>query len=113
MSTSHRLQLKCFSCHTEIPLPLSELASKKELTCASCKKNYHFDHQQLLDQLGRFQALCEQLQKSQDILSQSSISVTAGTQEVKIPLRLLLTRFNSVLEMQIDGKPMEVQFRVD
>ncbi len=110
MLSGHQLEFKCTKC--EEPVGFSVLDSREGPKCGGCQKEYAFD-ETLIDHLGKFEGLCRQLQKSEDILSSASVAVNVGPHHVEFPLRLLLTRLNSVIRLEMEGKETLIQFRVE
>lgn len=105
------LEFACVECAE--PVSFSAFGPVRGTTCTTCDRRYAFESESLQAHLRKFEALCRQLHESEDILSQASVAVHVNGQEVKIPFRLLLTRLNSVLTLEIDGKKTEIRFRVD
>jgi hypothetical protein len=64
-------------------------------------------------QIKLFMALCQQIKASEEILANASIAVNVGSQEVKLPFKLLLTRLKSTFELNIDGKKATVTSRTE
>ena len=57
--------------------------------------------------------LCRQLIESEEILSNASVGIDIGDKNVQVPYRLLLTRFNSTLDLTIGEKPVKIEFRLE
>ncbi len=83
------------------------------ISCPHCNKKYALSDPNLKRQLEKFIALCLQLKESEEILSDASIGVDVGNQQVKIPYKLLLTRFNSSLELKMGEKIITITFRIE
>ena len=102
--------------HVKNPILFSVLDKEhfgKEVRCSHCEKRYVFDDETLVRHLELFEGLCAQIYRSQEILGKSSIAIDIGTKHVKVPFNLLLTRLNSVIELDINGKKSEIAFRLE
>ncbi len=114
MQNGHKLQFHCQEC--DAPILFSVLDRKhfhKIVPCPSCRRKYAFDDDTLLRHLTQFEALCHQIYASEEILGSSAIAIDVGNHHVKVPFNILLTRLSSVLDLNINGKKMEILFRVE
>ena len=114
MEQGHQLQFECGECKT--PIYFSVLDKKnfhKKVHCTGCDKVYQFDDQTLVHHLELFEALCQQIYKSQEILGKSSVAIDIGSKCVKVPFNLLLTRLTSVIELNVNGKKTQIAFRLE
>ncbi len=110
----HRLQFHCQQC--EEPILFSVLDREhftKVAPCPSCGCKYAFDDETLLRHLMQFEALCQQIYASEEILGSSAIAIDVGNHHVKVPFNILLTRLSSVIELNINGKKSTIVFRVE
>ncbi len=114
MEQGHKLQFECEECGD--PVLFSVLAKEsycKGVECSGCGKIYRFDDKTLVRHLELFEALCQQIYKSQEILGKSSVAIDIGAKCVKVPFNLLLTRLTSVIELNVNGKRSEIAFRLE
>lgn len=112
IEVGHRLQLQCQQC--DQPIEFSVLETRAQgLQCSCCGQQYRFDDLSLIRQLRQFEALCRQIHASQEILGKTVIALNVGEHHVKVPFNLLMTRFSSVLELNINGKKTEILFRIE
>jgi hypothetical protein len=113
MKNANELELTCSKCQTLIPFSLSDLKKEKGVTlsCNHCSREYLFNDPTLQRQIEKFEALCHQLRDSEEILSDASIAVEVGEHRVDIPYKLLLSRLNSKLELNVGGTPTTLSFR--
>ena len=115
MKDPRSLEFCCQTCETPVTFDLFEL-EKEELpcvTCPKCKKEYLFEDETLRRQLNKFVALCNQLRDSEEILGETSVGVTLGDKEVEVPYKLLLTRLNSKLNLEMGGQQVSITFRAE
>lgn len=119
MNTKGSFQLDCISCKTPVLFSLIELESPSQIvSCSECGKKYGFGQEPLRRQLHKFAALCLQIKESEEILGNASVAVDigsshTGTNSVKIPFKLLLTRLKSTLDLTVDGEKFLISFRVE
>lgn len=115
MQKGSSLSFPC--CRCRAPVVFSVVASDAALssvTCGQCGTKYPFEDPTLQRQLQKFQALCEQILLSEEILSDASIGVSLrGGEEIKIPFRLLLTRFTPTLALKVGGEVVNIAFRFE
>lgn len=110
----HHLEFPCIHCKKEVLFSLFELDNNEgKLRCSHCGQDYLFSDPRLMHQLHLFEALCRQVQASEEILSNTSIGVNVGSQVVDIPFKLLLTRFNSRLKLQMGKDEIVIAFRLE
>jgi hypothetical protein len=113
MDKKHTLQLQCQGCQNTISFSLLDLHKDTPLTCTECSKKYIFNDEHLKRQLTKFEALCRQILDSEEILSHTAVGVDVGDMHVKIPYKLLLTRLNSTLDLNVGGKAYSFSFRIE
>jgi hypothetical protein len=114
MQIGHKLQFHCQEC--ESPILFSVLDREnfaKIVACGSCGQKYAFDDETLLKHLRQFEALCQQIYASEEILGSTAIAIDVGSHHVKVPFNILLTRLSSVIELNINGKKSVIFFRVE
>ncbi len=114
MQKGHNLQFHCLSCNQPVKFSIFELEKdEKPISCNQCDKKYAFNDEVLLRQLKHFTALCRQIHESQEILGECSVGIDVGEHHVKVPYKILLTRFNSILDLKVGEQPISIQFRLE
>ncbi len=114
MQKGKNLQFDCQKCKNSVNFSLFDLENSNAfLTCSHCNKKYIFQDATLLRQLKKFEALCKQIWDSEEILGSTSVGIDVGETHVKVPYKLLLTRFNSSLDLIIGDKPISIVFRFE
>jgi DNA-directed RNA polymerase subunit RPC12/RpoP len=113
MQKGRLLEFCCVSCKQKICFSIFELDHKEHIDCPECNKKYALNDETLKRQLQKFAALCSQIQESEEILSNTSVGVNVGSQCVKVPYKLLLTRLNSSLDLIIGDTRVEISFRLE
>lgn len=113
MQKINTLHFKCISCKSPINFSIFDLDSQTPLYCESCEKQYVFTDSNLVRQLKKFEALCRQIHDSEEILGNACVGVDVGSHHVKVPYKLLLTRLNSSLQLNMDGESVSITFRIE
>lgn len=114
MQKGHLLEFECQSCQSPVQFSVFELEkSSCEVNCFSCRQKYLLDDEVLKRQIKKFASLCRQLIESEEILSSTHVGINLGDREVKLPYRLLLTRFNSSLDLLMGDKTVSIYFRFE
>lgn len=111
---AHLFSLSCTECNHAIEIPISSLSTLPLiLQCGRCQKKYGFHDSTIVQQMKQFISLCKEIKASEDILSHASIAVRMGTQEVKIPFKLLLTRLRSTFNLMVGNEKMTLSYRTE
>jgi hypothetical protein len=95
-----------------IPFSILDLEPEGRITCRECGKQYILN-QTLFDKIRRFENLLEAVYQARDILGSANVAIAFRDEEVKVPYRLLLTRLNTLLTLNINGKETTFRFRVE
>ena len=100
-------------CNTSVQFNLLDLKREKgRVKCKNCHKLYQFD-KDFLAKLEKLRVLIIAVRDAEDILGDCNISVVTPAGEVKLPYRLLLTRLNTLVSLNCNGKKLEFNFRVE
>lgn len=86
--------------------------SRGRIACAACHRQYHFDAD-FLDKLERLRALIIAVIHAQDILGDVHVAVTTPGGTVQVPYRLLLTRLNTLITLDVGDRKVDFNFRVE
>jgi transcription elongation factor Elf1 len=114
MQKGHRLEFSCIECEQSVTFSiLQSKGSTKSIVCENCQKKYSFGNSPLWDKLKKFEALCRQIHESEEILGDTAVAIDVSGHRVKVPYRLLLTRLNSILDLKIGEKAVEITFRIE
>jgi hypothetical protein len=114
MQKGHTLEFTCLSCSQPVPFSIFlQDENPLKLCCGHCQKKYLIEDPVLLRQMKKFSDLCKQLIVSEEILSNTNVGISIGGHDVKIPYKLLLTRFHSHLDLTIGNQPFKITFRVE
>ena len=112
------MEFDCVACEKAVSFSIADIDTNKtqsdriELHCANCKKKYIFD-QKLSGQLNRFHDLILSVQNAKDIIGSINVGITINGHTVKIPYRILLTRMNPTVKLNIGEHEINFKFRVE
>lgn len=113
MQKGHTLQFKCLSCQSPVTFSIFALDGNADVHCQTCEKKYAFNDPVLIRQLKKFEALCQQIHDSEEILGAACVGVDVGEHHVKVPFKLLLTRLSSHLDLNMAGQKVSIFFRIE
>lgn len=114
MQVGSTLEFSCLECKQAISFSVLNSKTYSEVIfCKSCNKRYAFDNETIINHLKKFEALCQQIHASQDILGNTHVAVNVGNSEVKIPYKILLTRLSSVISLKIEDYELDIRFRLE
>lgn len=111
---SEAFTINCINCKTPVPFALKLLDKLPCISkCPGCNKPFGIEPGSLARQIKLFVDLCQQLKTSEEILSNSAVAVRVGNEEVKVPLKLLLTRNRLTLDIEVDGQKIFISYRTE
>jgi len=113
LQIGENLEFSCIKdgCNNTVRFSIFDISKNYTVSCSECSNEYKFTAG-LLQKLAKFESLCRAITDSEDILSNTNVSIDVGGHSVKIPFRLLLTRLNTQLDLDINGKQIEIKFRL-
>lgn len=82
------------------------------VTCPECHHPYQFDRA-FVEKLQKLRKLVMTVRECEGILGDCNVAVTTPAGEVKIPYRLLLTRLNTLISLDVSGRTVDFNFRVE
>lgn len=80
--------------------------------CEKCHNSYEFDSE-LKDKLARMLKLIVAIRDAEDILGDCNVSVNVAGGDVKIPYMLLLTRLNTLITLELNGRKVDFHLWVE
>ena len=110
-----QIDFKCFvdGCAGVVKFNLADIASRDfQAVCPVCHRAYALESG-LRDKLRRMLELINALRSSEDILGDSVVSVNVAGGEVRVPYALLLTRLNTLITLELDGKKVDFHLWVE
>ena len=113
MQLGSELEFGCVeeNCDAMVRFSVLDTGNRKPIKCPKCKRDYTFGNE-LLGKLKLFEKLLRTLHEAENILSTTEVEVDVHGYSVRIPFRLLLTRLNTELNLQIADKPVHIRFRI-
>lgn len=114
MPKGYHLEFRCCKCENPVAFSIFDLDQEaKKIVCSECEQEYAFQDPVLKRQISKFYALCRQIHDSEEILSSTSVAIDIGHHHVKFPYKLLLTRLNSQLDLEIGNQKLALTFRME
>ena len=110
-----RIDFDCIDeeCGRTVQFNLMNLEKNDGLvTCVHCHRGYEFD-EDFRQKLGKPKTLVLSVKDAEDILGNVNIAVTTPAGEVKIPYQLLLTRLNTLITLDVSGRKIDFNFRIE
>ena len=106
-----------FSCVTEgcdevVTFSILEMEERSRIRCPGCGKEYNFDLE-LIGKMKKLKQLIVAVREAAGILGNVNVAVDVQGHTVRIPYRLLLTRLNTLLTLEIQGKKIDFHLRVE
>ena len=100
-------------CKAAVAFNIMELKDKEgRVLCPQCHREYRFEPE-FLSKLERLRRLILTVQESADILGEVNVAVTTPAGEVKVPYWLLLTRLNTLITLEVAGRKVDFNFRIE
>jgi hypothetical protein len=100
-------------CNGIIKFDLVDVTAKNfAAVCEKCHNSYSIDGD-LRDKLLRMHNLISAIRQAEDILGDANVSVNVAGGDVKIPYALLLTRLNTLITLNLNGKQVDFHLWVE
>jgi hypothetical protein len=109
------VNFKCVEDDCEEIIKFNIMGLKKTkglLSCPHCHRQYQFNTQ-FIEKLDKLRNILFAIHHGEEILGDSNVAVTTPAGEVKVPYRLLLTRLNSILTLEIENHKVDFSFRIE
>jgi hypothetical protein len=113
VQVGNNLEFRCIKdgCGELVKFSVFDISKNHKIRCTACEKEYAFG-QELVSKLDKFEKLCRAVNEAEDILSDTNVAINVYSHEVQIPFRLLLSRLNTQLNLNVGGKDIQIRFRV-
>jgi len=98
-------------CDEAVRFSIFKVSKNLTVSCPACGNEYKFT-KNLVDKIIKFEKLCLAVNEAEDILSDTKVSIDVSGHNVKVPFRLLLTRLNTQLDLDIKDKQIKIKFRM-
>ena len=83
------------------------------MKCPHCHRQYSFEDGEFIGKLEKLRNLLVAVKEAEDILGDVNVGVNTVAGDVKIPYRLLLTRMNTMITLDVGGRKIDFNFRVE
>ena len=83
-----------------------------QVCCEHCFNAYQFDDV-FIDKLQKLRNMVLAVKEAEDILDDCNVAITTVNEEVKLPYRLLLTRMNTLISLNVFDKIIDFNFRIE
>ena len=110
----NNIEFRCVndSCDKFISMSLKEIESNPTIVCSGCGQSYTFN-KEFIDKLKKFEKLVLAVREAEDILGSTNVAINIKDHQIKVPYRLLLTRLNTLITLNIGGKEINFRFRIE
>lgn len=107
------IDFDCVDCGKTVMFNLMTLKDAKgQVQCGECHRPYKFGRP-FLGKLEKLRNLVLAVQDAEDILGDCEVAIQTAVDEVRIPYRLLLTRLNTLISLEVGGRTIDFNFRVE
>ena len=83
------------------------------VSCPHCHAQYELKDPEFIGKLEKLRNLLIAVRDAEEILGDVNVGVTTMNGEKKIPYRLLLTRLNTTITLDLGGQKVDFAFRVE
>ncbi|MBI1882977.1 MAG: hypothetical protein HYS08_02090 [Chlamydiae bacterium] len=114
MEKAGDIEFKCVQeeCDGLVQFSILNVNQHISVQCPSCHKDYTFN-KDFSDKIKKFVDLILAVRASEDILGNTYVAIDVDNHSVRVPYRLLLTRLNTLLTLQIGTQEIIFKFRVE
>ncbi|HRU01137.1 MAG TPA: hypothetical protein P5239_05495, partial [Victivallales bacterium] len=91
---------------------IEAIEDNKQILCKNCHCPYEFDTN-LKEKLEKLLKLIIAVREAESILGDVNVCVSTPGGTVKIPYPLLLTRLNTLITLEMNGKKVEFHLRIE
>ena len=113
-NNNKQIEFNCLEekCKQPIAFRLLDIEKNLQVKCQNCNKDYSFNRD-LVNKLKKFDKLISAIREAKDILSDTNVAINFKKYELRVPYRLLLTRMNTLLTLNIGNDKIVFKFRVE
>lgn len=110
----NNIEFKCVSdnCDEFVCLSLKEIENNPTVTCSACGKTYTFN-EEFINKMKKFEKLVLAVKEAEDILGSTNVAISIKGHQIKVPYRLLLTRLNTLITLNIGNREISFRFRIE
>ena len=100
------------NCRKTIPFSVLKIEKNQTVSCKNCGKKYTFD-KNFIEKIKKFERLVLAVRESEEILGDTNVGIDVDGHQIKIPYRLLLTRMNTLMTLNIGEQEFIFKFRIE
>lgn len=114
MKKDSTIEYRCVNeqCREVLSFPLLAVERETRVRCPACGRDYVFDGA-LRDKFDKFARLVEAVRGAEEILGETNVGLDIQGHSVQVPYRILLTRMNTFLTLDIGGTKFNFRLRVE
>ena len=83
------------------------------VSCPHCHSQYELKDESFIGKLEKLRNLLLAVRDAEEILGDVNVGVTTMSGQTKIPYRILLTRLNTTITLELEGQKVDFAFRVE
>jgi hypothetical protein len=108
------IEFRCVNdqCKEVLSFPLLEVDDATRVRCAGCGREYAFN-EELRGKFKKFAKLVRAVRDAEEILGQTNVGLDIQGHSVQVPYRILLTRMNTFLTLDIGGTKFNFRLRIE
>jgi len=108
------IEFRCVDgqCTQLLSVSLVEVDDATRVRCSGCGREYVFD-EELRVKFRKFAKLVQAVRDAEEILGQTNVGLDIQGHSVQVPYRILLTRMNTFLTLDIGGTKFNFRLRVE
>lgn len=114
MNRDNVIEFRCVKeeCKEILSFPMLTVDKDTSVTCPGCGREYGFE-KELIRKFTKFATLVNAVKDAEEILGQINVGLDIQGHSIKVPYRLLLTRLNTFLTLDIGGRGVNFRLRVE
>ncbi len=113
-SPQAKVDFACLECNQPVLFDILTLRQNEgQVACSHCHRAFCFNDAGFITKLAKLDRLLQTVKECEDILGDVSVGVATFNGEVKVPYRILLTRLNTVITLDVGGRKVDFHFRVE
>lgn len=108
------IEFRCVNdeCKEILSFSILKVDDSTRVKCPGCGREYAFN-EELRGKFKKFAGLVEAVREAEDILGQTNVGLDIQGHSVRVPYRILLTRMNTFLTLDIGGTKFNFRLRVE
>ncbi len=114
MKKDSTIEFHCVNgeCRQLLSFPFLSAGDETKVRCPACGREYVFDAA-LCGKFRKFARLVEAVRDAEEILGDTRVGLDIQGHSVQVPYRILLTRMNTFLTLDIGGARFNFRLRVE